>query len=52
MYRYPGLLSGIPAANVTLDVILLYLPLHMVWGLKLPKRQKFVLSGIFMLGSL
>lgn len=43
---------GITAANVTLDVVLLYLPLHMVWGLKLPKRQKFVLSGIFMLGIL
>ncbi len=43
---------GITAASVTLDVILLYLPLHMVWGLQLPKRQKFALSGIFMLGGL
>ena len=43
---------GITAANLTLDVILLYLPLHMVWGLQLPKRQKFALSGIFLLGGL
>ena len=43
---------GITAANLTLDVILLYLPLHMVWGLQLPKRQKIALSGIFTLGGL
>ena len=43
---------GITAANLTLDVILLYLPLHMVWGLQLPMRQKFALSGIFMPGGL
>ena len=43
---------GITAANLVLDVILLYLPLHMVWGLQLPKRHKIALSGIFMLGGL
>ncbi len=43
---------GITAANLALDVILLYLPLHMVWGLQLPKRHKIALSGIFMLGGL
>ena len=43
---------GITAANVTLDVILLYLPLHMVWSLQLPKRQRLALSAIFMLGGL
>ena len=43
---------GISAGNLALDVVLLYLPLHMVWGLQLPKRQKFTVSGIFMLGGL
>ena len=43
---------GISAANLTLDVVLLYLPLHMVWGLQVPRRQKLALSGIFMLGGL
>ena len=43
---------GITAANVTLDVPLLYLPLHMVWSLQLPKRQRLALSSIFMLGGL
>lgn len=44
--------SGITIANLGLDVVVLYLPLHMVWKLKLPTKQKLMLSGIFLLGGL
>ena len=44
--------SGITIANLCLDVVILYLPLHMVWKLKLPTKQKMMLSGIFLLGGL
>ena len=43
---------GICAANLAIDLIMLYLPLHMVWRLQLPTRQKISLSGIFLLGLL
>ena len=43
---------GITGSNLCLDVVLLYMPLHMVWGLKLRTRQKFGLSGIFLLGGM
>ena len=41
---------GTCAANMVLDFVVLLLPLYMVWGLALPKRQKLAVSGIFMLG--
>ena len=44
--------EGVTIANLGLDVVVLYLPLHMVWKLKLPTRQKLMLSGIFLLGGL
>lgn len=44
--------SGVTIANLGLDVVVLYLPLHMVWKLKLPTKQKLMLSGIFLLGGL
>lgn len=43
---------GITVANLIIDVIILYLPLHMVWSLQLAIRQKLSLSGVFMLGGL
>lgn len=43
---------GILVANLALDLVILYLPLHMVWRLKLPTKQKLSLSGIFLLGCL
>ena len=42
---------GITASNLCLDVIILYMPLHMVWGLQLRTRQKIAVSGIFLLGG-
>ena len=42
---------GIAGSNLALDVVILFLPLHMVWRLKISKGQKAMLSGIFMLGG-
>ena len=43
---------GITASNLCLDIIMLYMPLYMVWGLQLRTRQKIALSGIFLLGGM
>ena len=43
---------GITASNLCIDFVILYMPLHMVWGLKLHARQKLALSAIFLLGSM
>ena len=43
---------GITASNLGLDIIMLLLPLHMVWNLKLSVKQRFALSGIFSMGFL
>ena len=42
---------GISISNVLLDLVVLYLPIHEVWKLQLPKQKKLMLSGIFMLGG-
>lgn len=44
--------EGVTAANMGIDIIMLLLPVHMVWRLKLPIKQRIVLSGIFLLGGL
>lgn len=43
---------GVTVTNLGLDVVVLLLPMQVVWQLKLPKRQKIILSGIFLLGGL
>lgn len=43
---------GIIGSNLCLDLVMLYMPLHMVWRLKLRTRQKIELSGIFLLGGM
>lgn len=42
---------GITIANLLLDVIILALPLHVVWALKLTKQERLRLSGVFLLGT-
>ena len=42
---------GITGSNLVIDIVMLYMPLHMVWGLKLHLRHKIELSGIFSLGA-
>ena len=44
--------EGVTATNMAIDIIMLLLPVHMVWGLSLPIRQRILLSSIFMLGGL
>lgn len=46
------LFLGYAITDVLLDVIILCLPIYMIQKLHLPKRQKFILCGIFLLGSL
>lgn len=43
---------GITIANLFLDVAVLALPIHMVWGLRLSTRKKCELSAIFLFGGL
>ncbi|CAD6590680.1 MAG: hypothetical protein ASARMPRED_004965 [Alectoria sarmentosa] len=43
---------GIAGSNLCIDIVMLYMPLHMVGGLKLPTRQKIALSGVFLLGGI
>ena len=43
--------QGVTASALCIDVAILYMPLHMVWGMKLRTRQKVALSGIFLLGG-
>ena len=44
-------LRGVTASNLCIDIVMLYMPLHMVWRLRLPLRQKVALSGIFLMGT-
>ena len=44
--------EGVTATNMAIDIVVLLLPVHMVWGLSLPIRQRILLSSIFMLGGL
>lgn len=38
--------------NITMDVIILALPIPNVWTLQMSIRQKYVVSGLFLLGGL
>ena len=38
--------------NIVVDLVIMVLPLPTIWSLQLPKRQKWALSGVFMLGTL
>lgn len=43
---------AVASSNMALDVVILFMPLYMVWRLKLEASQKLMLSGIFALGGL
>ena len=43
---------GTLATAFTLDLIILVLPLHIIWKLRLPTRQKIELTAILSLGGL
>jgi hypothetical protein len=38
--------------NIGMEFVIMLLPLPTIWSLQLPKRQKWALSGVFMLGTL
>jgi hypothetical protein len=38
--------------NIVIDLAIMVLPLPTIWSLQLPNRQKWALSGVFMLGML
>ena len=39
-------------SSIILDVVVLVMPWPMVWQLKISKRQKWLVIGIFMLGAM
>ena len=43
---------SVTGSNMALDLIILFMPLYMVWNLRLETRQKIALTGIFALGAL
>ena len=40
------------AINLTADVVILFLPVKILWGLHMPLRQRIGLCGLFGLGGL
>ncbi|KAI9667984.1 MAG: hypothetical protein M1821_000804 [Bathelium mastoideum] len=44
--------KGVQTANITLDVIILALPVSGVWRLQMPISRKIGVAGIFLLGGL
>ena len=38
--------------NIITDAAILFLPIPMIWKLRVSKNQKIALSGVFLLGSL
>lgn len=43
---------GLQIPNIATDAIILFMPMHVVWGLPISRTQKVGLSGIFVLGFL
>lgn len=43
---------GMQIPNILSDLIILIMPLKVVWDLPIPKSQKALLSGIFIIGGL
>ncbi|KAJ5101914.1 hypothetical protein NUU61_004136 [Penicillium alfredii] len=43
---------GLQIPNIVTDALILFMPIHVVWGLPISKAQKVGLSGIFVVGFL
>lgn len=43
---------GVQIPNILSDVVLLVMPMRVVWTLPIPKSQKALLSGVFLVGGL
>ncbi|OGM43971.1 hypothetical protein ABOM_007989 [Aspergillus bombycis] len=48
----PQFYYGLQIPNILTDAIILVMPIRLVWNLQIPKTQKILLSGIFLLGFL
>ena len=51
-YDYTTFLYVSSAVNVATDVLVCVMPLGHFWRLKLPKKQKMILCGLFLVGGL
>lgn len=43
---------GLQIPNIVTDAMILFMPMHAVWGLPISRAQKLGLSGIFIVGFL
>ena len=43
---------GTGVTNTISDIAIMILPMPIVWRLQIPRRQKIIISGIFLLGTL
>lgn len=43
---------GMQIPNILTDLILLIMPMHVVWSLHIPRTQKLLLCGVFLVGGL
>ncbi|PWY87371.1 integral membrane protein [Aspergillus heteromorphus CBS 117.55] len=48
----PQFYYGLQIPNIVSDAIILVLPMRPVWNLQVPRTQKVMLTGIFLLGAL
>ncbi|OTA99907.1 hypothetical protein M426DRAFT_27043 [Hypoxylon sp. CI-4A] len=51
-YNHLPMFYATAISNMIMDILILAIPLPMVWKLKMPRRQKIAVSGIFLLGAL
>ncbi|KAK8061767.1 hypothetical protein PG994_008133 [Apiospora phragmitis] len=52
LYRCASVLGRGSVPNVVTDVVMIILPLPVVWRLHIDYKQKFALTGVFLLGGL
>lgn len=45
-----GLTFSNAAINIATDIVLIAVPMPLLWRLQIPRRQKYVLMGLFCLG--
>ncbi|GAW14674.1 hypothetical protein ANO14919_040770 [Xylariales sp. No.14919] len=51
-FNQPALFYSNAGLNIAEDLILYFLPIHILWNMNLPLRQRIALIGIFVVGGL
>ncbi|KAI1826788.1 hypothetical protein F4861DRAFT_496279 [Xylaria intraflava] len=51
-YKIPKILLGFEITNLTIDVIILCIPIKAIASLQLPRSKKIAISGVFLVGIL